>query len=67
MSVKHFREMDTKLQAEFHPAMNGGLRADSVCATSTRLVWWQTDGMVWVASPYDRSRGAGSPFQVVKK
>jgi len=51
-----------ELAEEWHPTLNGDLRADGVTTQSNRAVWWRcAAGHEWRASVENRARGSGCP------
>jgi hypothetical protein len=50
------------LAAEWHPTKNGDLTPSQVVGGTHRRIWWRcAQGHEWVATPHDRSTGAGCP------
>lgn len=57
------------IAAQWHPALNGGLRADAVSPCSNRKVWWQCEkGHAYQAAVGSRTvSGSGCPYCAGKK
>lgn len=51
-----------QLAQQWHPTLNGSLKADQVLPGSHRLVWWMCEkGHVWRAQIKSRAEGCGCP------
>ena len=57
-----------ELAAQWHPTMNGDLRACDVTRQSTRKVWWKCEkGHEWQAVVANRANGTGCPYCAGRK
>jgi hypothetical protein len=69
-STNSLAKLFPKVAAQWHPTKNGDLTPDQVVAGSSRKVWWRCSNAAdheWEASPANRIRGAGCPFDSGKR